>query len=116
MPVTGGLTFTSISPGGDHGWNDNTCAITDAGAAYCWGYNAEGELGDGTTTEQRSPTPVSGGLTWSFIVAGGYATCGITTTRVTYCWGWNTFPLVGGLAVGSAIANVTVPTRVVGQP
>src|SRR2546425_7819958 len=33
--VTGGLTFSAVSDGGNH-----TCGVTPAGAAYCWGGNA----------------------------------------------------------------------------
>ena len=46
-------TFARVSAGGAH-----TCGVTAGGAAYCWGYNGDGELGDGTTTNRLSPVLV----------------------------------------------------------
>jgi alpha-tubulin suppressor-like RCC1 family protein len=53
--VTGGLRFDRISVGavGFHG-----CGVTPAGAAYCWGKNNSGELGDGTMTDRNAPVRV----------------------------------------------------------
>jgi hypothetical protein len=36
----------------------STCGMTAQGIAYCWGRNAWGEIGDGTTTDRATPTPV----------------------------------------------------------
>jgi alpha-tubulin suppressor-like RCC1 family protein len=33
--------------------------VTTSGAAYCWGANFVGELGDGTTTQRLVPTAVA---------------------------------------------------------
>ncbi len=55
VPVSGGLTFKSISAGYLH-----TCGVTTAGATYCWGDNAVGELGDGSTTIRATPVMVLG--------------------------------------------------------
>src|SRR5450759_4260350 len=81
----GGVTFTSVTAGWAH-----TCGLTSAGAAWCWGYNGYGQLGDNTTTEQHTPVAVQqGGVTFSSISTGGYHTCGLTSGAAAYCWGWN---------------------------
>src|SRR4051794_26312433 len=63
----------------------NTCALSTAGAAYCWGLGVAGDLGNGRTTRSRRVLPrrVLGGL--SFAALGG--SCGITTSSAAYCWG-----------------------------
>ena len=80
-PVAGGLTFTVLSAGllGD------TCGVTPSGAAYCWGGNSDGELGDGTTNSELVPTPVAGGLTFAGVSPGVYHTCGVTLSGAAYC-------------------------------
>jgi alpha-tubulin suppressor-like RCC1 family protein len=55
--VAGGLLFAGVSAGpvGSH-----TCGITTGNKIYCWGDNAFGQLGDGTTTRRLSPVKVAG--------------------------------------------------------
>src|SRR3989454_12515009 len=62
-----------------------TCGLSVGGAAYCWGYNADGNLGTGTTT-YRIPMPVSvvGGITFAHLSAGDTHTCGVTSNSVLY--------------------------------
>ena len=78
------MEWASISAGGWH-----TVGITTSGAAYAWGRNNYGQLGDGTTTDRTTPTLVSGGHTWASISAGGLHTVGITTSGAAYAWGFN---------------------------
>jgi len=82
--VIGGLKFASIQGGSFF-----TCGLTASGAAYCWGENNSGQLGDGTTSNSLSPQAVIGGLKFVSISVGYYHTCGITSRGAAYCWGYN---------------------------
>ena len=107
---------------GGHAWKSLergtlvSCGLTPAGAAYCWGNNTYGAVGDGTTTTPRTtPTLVSGGHTWkSLFLNDGYtlggAICGITTSNVGYCWGNNS---AGQLGDGTTTHRST-PTLISG--
>src|SRR5216117_3244304 len=101
VAVSGGLSFATVSAGYLH-----ACGVTTGGAAYCWGYNYDGELGNGSNTgpqvcayEPCSTTPVavSGGLSFATVSAGGGFTCGVTTGGAAYCWGIDGFSFTDNL-------------------
>lgn len=78
----------------------HTCGLTLGGQAYCWGFNDQGQLGDGTTTNSPSPVAVATSLTFVSLAAGGEHTCGLTSTGAAYCWGDN---FLGDLGDGTGI-------------
>lgn len=93
LPVSGGLTAEAVTTGlGRH-----TCALTESGVSWCWGENSFGALGNGATTESPIPVPVSGGLEFAQLIAGGFIghTCGWLAGGAGYCWGENFVGQVG---------------------
>lgn len=53
--VSGGpFAFTTLAAGFSH-----TCALTGSGAAYCWGDDEVGQLGNGSTSMSTTPVAVS---------------------------------------------------------
>lgn len=85
MTVAGGLSFSMVAGGGQ----DHTCGLTGAGAAYCWGYNGAGTLGDGTYENSSVPVAVAGGHSFASLDAGGAHNCALTAAGTGYCWGFN---------------------------
>ena len=102
-PVEEGVV--RVSAGDSH-----SCAINQAGIAFCWGLGNWGQLGNGFLMNRLTPFPVAGGHTFSAIATAETHSCGITTTGQAYCWGLNN---VGQLGDGTTI-NQASPTPVTG--
>lgn len=88
---TGPLTnVTQLTVGAGH-----ACARLGTGQGVCWGLNASGQLGDGSTTSPPRPVVISnpagtGPLTdVSRLAAGNSHTCARLTTGQLRCWGAN---------------------------
>jgi hypothetical protein len=105
-PVSSSTVFTQIVAGGFIG---HSCALTSAGAAWCWGDNEVGAIGDGTNDDRETPAAVTGGLVFRAITAGLRHSCGITVAGAVYCWGSNG---AGQLGTNSTTSR-SAPTRVV---
>ncbi len=100
------IAFASVSSASDH-----SCGVTLAGAAYCWGLNGRGELGNGGTANSATPVAVRGGLRFATVSAGPSFTCAVTTAGAAYCWGYNGD---GELGSGSTAISSSTPTAVSG--
>jgi alpha-tubulin suppressor-like RCC1 family protein len=91
VPVLTDLRFRQVSAGTYH-----TCGVTTDFQAYCWGSNADGSLGDGTTTDRVTPVPVAGGHQFRLVDAGDAHTCGVSyPDNLAYCWGVNSRGAIG---------------------
>lgn len=84
IPVTSLLSgVAKIASASSH-----SCALLTSGAVKCWGYNAYGELGDGTRAARRTPVfALSPGDDLTTLISAGYFTCGINHTNGVVCWG-----------------------------
>lgn len=71
----------------------HTCTVTTDGAAYCWGSNSNGQLGDNSTTNRDLPVRVHGEndqgnlADVESISAGNQQSCAINGDGAAYCWG-----------------------------
>ena len=108
--MSGISTATSIALGGQH-----SCALLTGGAVKCWGYNSYGQLGDGTSLNNRNtPVDVSGISTATSLALGDRHTCALRTGSkdgMIKCWGGNS---KGQLGDGLPTAQRTTPVDVSG--
>ena len=108
-PVTvSGLTdAATVTAGGHH-----TCARRVNGTVQCWGYNASGQLGDGTTTSSSVPVTVNGVTNAVALSAGsGEHSCAVLASGTAKCWGWND---EGQLGDGTTTTYSSTPVTVSG--
>ncbi len=77
----------------------HSCALTAGGGVKCWGRNADGQVGDGTTTQRNAPVDViaSGAIA---IAGGALHTCALFGTGVSSCWGANVNGQIGIGVIG----------------
>ena len=105
-----GKTSIAVAGGAYH-----TCAIASDNNAYCWGYDSNGQLGDGTTNNVN-PTTISAvdtsgvlsGKTIRAISSALYHTCAIASDNQAYCWGMG----LGGKLGNNSTTQSTVPVAV----
>ena len=82
------------------------------GAAYCWGGNQFGQLGDGTTAASAVPKQVSGGGSFIDVAVGLEHGCALTTGNRAMCWGQNTGPQIQGQLGDGTMTSRLAPVAV----
>ena len=93
----------AVSTGSKGGGADGvTCVIDANSAAKCWGYNGEGQIGDGTNLNRSTPTQVSGLTSGVRAISSSIGTsCALLETNEVACW---------GSGIGNSPARVSVPS------
>ena len=81
-----GTKVTAVAAGALH-----SLALTSTGTVLAWGYNVDGELGDGSTTNSDVPVKVNlpPGTKVTAVAAGGYYSLALTSTGAVLAWGYN---------------------------
>ena len=105
VSLPAGTKVTAVAAGASH-----SVALTSTGAVLAWGYNADGELGDGNTTNSDVPVKVNlpPGTKVIAVAAGGYYSLAVTSTGAVLAWGYNAD---GELGDGNR-TNSDVPVKV----
>ncbi len=114
FPITGPVTLsgsaTQIATG-----NDFACAFIPGGwgAAWCWGANNIGQLGNGTTwnTPTSAPREINVFSGIESVSAGNETGCAVETQGSVVCWGSNQS---GKLGTGSTATSNPQPSFVSG--
>lgn len=108
VEALGPLKCVGVAAGMSH-----TLLLADTGDIYALGSNAEGQLGDGTTTSSLVPKLVEAlGVAEDPVVkiaAGGRHSVALTQSGIAYAWGFGAF---GQLAIGEFVDKVTTPQKV----
>ena len=94
----------------------HSLAIRNDSTAWTWGWNADGELGDGTLVNKNTPVQVKGAGCTGFLTGlvemggGSQHTVALKSDGTVWCWGSNTY---GQLGNGNN-TNSSCPVQVTG--
>jgi alpha-tubulin suppressor-like RCC1 family protein len=80
----------NVSAGFDH-----SMLLGNDGRVWCWGGNASGQLGDGTTTDRPTPQPVPGLSGIRAIAAGDGYSLALDSAGNVWAWGNNVLGQLG---------------------
>ena len=76
-------------------------ALKKDGTVWAWGYNGDGQLGDGTNIDKLTPVQVSGLTGVMAIACGSFHSLAIKNDGTVWAWGWNSNGQIGdGTIIG----------------
>jgi alpha-tubulin suppressor-like RCC1 family protein/tRNA A-37 threonylcarbamoyl transferase component Bud32 len=106
--VSPDIRFGTIAAGLSH-----SCALVrGTGAAWCWGENDQGQLGDRSIAPHATPVRAADGRTFAAIAVGAAHSCGLESDGDLWCWGSNVHGQIGGGDLASP--GISAPALVAG--
>jgi len=90
VEVTGIGNATQIAAGVAH-----TCALLATHHVECWGWNANGQLGNGTNATSHVPVAVTQVTTATQVVTAKESSCALLASGHAQCWGRDQFGQLG---------------------
>lgn len=84
--VSGLSSVLQVALGDSH-----SCALLTNKTVKCWGYNGQGQLGDGSHQTRTTPTTVAGLTDAVEIAVAGNQSCARTSNGKVQCWGTQSF-------------------------
>ncbi|MES2258775.1 MAG: Ig-like domain-containing protein [Pseudomonadota bacterium] len=103
--VVGAVTSWKMVAGGEQ----HTLAVRSDGTLWAWGYNHDGQLGDGTTADKASPVRIGTKTDWVYVAAGKAHSFAINKAGGLFAWGNN---FSGQLGDGTVVPKL-VPTQII---
>lgn len=107
VQLAGLAGMSSVSAGSYH-----TVSVKQDGTVWSWGYNANGRLGNGNTTQQPAPVQVNGLTNVAEVIAGDSHTLALKHDGTVWAWGYNFFGQLGAGAFD--FTDRTTPVQVMG--
>jgi alpha-tubulin suppressor-like RCC1 family protein len=80
--------------------------VTADGKVWCWGYNAYGQLGDGTTVDRLLPVQVVGVSDATQVAVGVDSTCVLRGDKKVLCWGSTSYGRIGIPSAGNQLTPI----------
>jgi alpha-tubulin suppressor-like RCC1 family protein len=92
LPAFGASLVVAVAAGRLH-----SLALTEDGRVWAWGYNYNGQLGDGTTTNRTAPVELPAFSTNSAVAlsAGQGHSLALTSDGRVWAWGYNAYGQLG---------------------
>lgn len=87
----------------------STCAVTSAGRVWCWGWGAQGELGNATRLSSKTPVMIRSLKRVVSVYSAQSTFCAIKADTTGWCWGAGWF---GQLGNGTETNYSTSPVQI----
>jgi alpha-tubulin suppressor-like RCC1 family protein len=89
----------------------HSAALISDGTVWTWGYNGNGQLGDGTTNSRQTPVLVTGLTNITAISTGDQFTLALDTSGNVWAWGYNGYGQLGDGTTTNRNAPVQIPSN-----